>query len=96
MFVVHLLGKTNSIDGDEEKAQQQSAFIFQAVVGSVTPLTSCFTAPLEPTSSSLALMRQATVRATSELSACNIFRGCVLASVIWAHMSVTAQTVSVW
>lgn len=37
-------------------------------------------------------MRQATVRVTSELSACNICRVYVLANVICAHMSVTAQT----
>lgn len=58
--------------------------------GSVTALTSCSTARLEAASSSLALMRQASVTITSELSACNICRGCVLANVICAHTSATA------
>lgn len=62
------------------------------VFGSVAPLTFCSTVPREPSSSSMALMRQASVTVTSELSACNICGVGVLANVICAHTSVTAQT----
>lgn len=66
---------------------QQSAFHFQKppVSGAVASLTSCSPTPLDLASSSLALMRQATVTVTSELSACNICRVCVRANVICAH-----------
>lgn len=73
----------------KRKKKKNHLLIFQ---GSVFPLTSCPTAPRETASSSLALMRQATVTVTSELSACKICRVCVLANVICAHTSVTAHT----
>lgn len=99
-FLLWLLSEIKTLDegecgeeGKKKKRTNNHLSIFQGCCLWLSPHSPpAPTAPREPASSSLALMRQATVTVTSELSACNIHRVCVLANVICAHTSVTDQT----